>query len=244
MKEKYVDRINALGKVGGIVINVLKGITIAVMVLIIISYLLLDSFGKGIVSVNLFNKVDLSMDLREFGFIDSKKDKEEQKKYENFGFDENYKEVFDEPQAGFGKVVVGEFISTKLFLSRNEGDEYLEVDNLHVDKVDTYLIASLIYSIIIFISLIFAGRFFKALKHSHSPFGESVIKNMQKFAYSLIPWGLFGLSFSKASANSIKQYSVSMGLNFTTISVIIVILFLVYVFKYGALLQQESDETL
>ena len=241
MKEKYIDRINALGKVGGIVINVLKGITIAVMVLIVISYLFLDSLGKGIVSINVCDKVELSMDLREFGFIYSEKDKDEQKQYEKFHFDTDYKAVFDEPQAGFGKVVVGELIKTKLILA---GKNDVEVDNIYVDKADTYLLASFAYSIIIFISLVFAGRFFKALRYSHSPFGEFVIKNMQKFAYSLIPWGVFGPSFSVASVSSIKQYSVSMGLNFVTIFVIIVLLFLVYVFKYGALLQQESDETL
>ncbi len=241
MKEKYIKRINTLGKVGNIIVNILKGITIAAMAMIVISYLFFDSLGKGIVEVKLCDKAELSLDLREFGFIYSEQDKSEQAQYEKFDFDSFYREAFNEPQAGFGKVVVGEFISTKLILS---GSNDKEVDNIYVDRADTYLIAMFLYAVIIFVSLVFAGRFFKALRYSHSPFGEFVIKNMRKFAYSLIPWGLFGPSFSVASVGFVKQYSVSMGLNFVTISVIIVLLFLVYVFKYGAMLQQESDETL
>ena len=93
--------------------------------------------------------------------------------------------------------------------------------------------------------MIFAGKVCKAFRDCQSPFEENVIRRMQYFAYSLIPTVLL----ESVVAGSIGYFlgntdGIGVNLNVSTILVVLVVFALVYVFKYGALLQQESDETL
>lgn len=88
-----------------------------------------------------------------------------------------------------------------------------------------------IFLILLIIVLRFAKALCKALEKCDSPFEENVVKKMRNFAISLIPWGVFCVSGGGVSA---------IGIAFI---VIIVCLFSA-IFRHGAKLQQESDETL
>ena len=95
------------------------------------------------------------------------------------------------------------------------------------------------------ITLFFIGSLCKAFRDCASPFEESVIKKMQSFAFSLIPWAVIS-----TVTNGIAEglFSNKFSLNFTidlgVVLLVLIVLVLVYIFKYGAILQQESDETL
>ena len=95
------------------------------------------------------------------------------------------------------------------------------------------------------VSLFFAGFLCKAFKNCNSPFEENVIKKMQQFAYSLIPWVIL-TSISNSMINSLVsgKFNVNVSIDLTMLLVVLIILALAYIFKYGAVLQQESDETL
>lgn len=86
-----------------------------------------------------------------------------------------------------------------------------------------------IYFAMFFVILCFAHKFAKSLEECNSPFEENVIKCMRNFGISLIPWVIFAF---------ITSGSLIMAL------IVFVILLLISIFKYGAQLQQESDETL
>ncbi|MDE6087635.1 MAG: hypothetical protein K2G25_04550, partial [Oscillospiraceae bacterium] len=62
-----------------------------------------------------------------------------------------------------------------------------------------------------------------------TPFEENVLKTMKNFGFALIPTGLVCLSDG--------------GISLTAIVLIIAIIIFTYIFKYGAELQKESDET-
>ena len=68
---------------------------------------------------------------------------------------------------------------------------------------------------------------------------------MTSFAFSLIPW-VFLSSLVNSVSNSITTGGphVSLSINLGMILIILVIFALTLIFKYGAVLQQESDETL
>ena len=84
----------------------------------------------------------------------------------------------------------------------------------------------------------------KTLRKCETPFSEDVVKKMQHFAISLIPaFVLYSISDSLWSyVNARSEYAFS--LDFASILLIALVFLLVYVFKYGAELQRESDETL
>ena len=81
------------------------------------------------------------------------------------------------------------------------------------------------------IASVFVRKLAKVLSKCRSPFEESVIKAMRAFGISLIPWAVFRLCVGSTAGVAILLLAF-------------VIFLLVKIFKYGAELQQESDETL
>lgn len=94
---------------------------------------------------------------------------------------------------------------------------------------------------------IMLGKLMKELETGESPFTDRVIGRMRNFAISLIPFALI-----KPSAESVVRSIMSTGnfnLNFGDfdLSVVfgaLIIILLIMIFKYGAQIQRESDETL
>lgn len=84
---------------------------------------------------------------------------------------------------------------------------------------------------ILIIISIFARKLAKALESCDSPFEENVLNKMKAFGFSLIPWAAF------------KVIIGNVGGLLTVLFVLAVLLF-IRIFAYGAKLQKESDETL
>ena len=102
----------------------------------------------------------------------------------------------------------------------------------------------LIYLTAALVMLCFLKSLMTELRSCDTPFASGVIKKMTNFAWSLIPMAvLSGVSFDWSFlANSVRDFHFSV--NLSAVLVILVVLALVQVFKYGAQLQQQADETL
>ncbi len=91
----------------------------------------------------------------------------------------------------------------------------------------------------------FVKKLCDALKQCESPFEESIITGIQNCAWVLIPWAVFGSFFESVLGTAFtSNIKTGLDLNVPTILVILLLFGLAYVFKYGAVLQTESDETL
>jgi len=84
---------------------------------------------------------------------------------------------------------------------------------------------------ILLVIIIFAKRLAKALEKCESPFEENVISKMKAFGFSLIPWAAFKLIIGNIGG-------------LTTVMFVLAMLMFIAIFNYGAKLQKESDETL
>lgn len=91
-------------------------------------------------------------------------------------------------------------------------------------------VAGAVFCAIMLIVVIFAGKLAKALETCNSPFEDNIIKSMRNFAFSLIPLAVV--------------YLHDGGIDMTAVVLIIAVIIFSYIFKYGAELQKESDETL
>ena len=115
---------------------------------------------------------------------------------------------------------------------------------ISMNKIIVALIASLIFLGAVTVALYIVKALMKSLKTCETPFAEEIIKNMNRFTISLIV--VVVLKFiSSGFWSSIKTgagYTFSIDLG--SVLLVAVIYILVVVFKYGARLQQESDETL
>lgn len=85
--------------------------------------------------------------------------------------------------------------------------------------------------IFLVIALRFAKALCKSLEKCDSPFQEDVVQKMKNFAISLIPWGVFCVGAGGVSAVGI-------------VFIVIIVCLFSAIFKHGAELQRESDETL
>jgi len=106
------------------------------------------------------------------------------------------------------------------------------------------MIASVITSIFTIVTLVFGRMLCKAFQLCSTPFEDNVIKKIRYFAFSLIPWAIVS-KLPEGVANAMFSQGVKISnINMDVVYIVLVVLALSMVFKYGAMLQQESDETL
>ncbi len=100
-------------------------------------------------------------------------------------------------------------------------------------------IASAIVTVVMFLKLC------DAFKACRTPFDEPVIRRMTIFAWTLIVCAVVG-AFAKAAVSAALAGfgKMSFDLSLAPIFTALIVFFLCMVFRYGAQLQQEADETL
>ena len=92
------------------------------------------------------------------------------------------------------------------------------------------------------VSLEMLMRLMKKLRKCETPFSQDVIKWMTRFAYSLIPAVVLSM-ITKGMWSGLITNDYTFNMDLGSILLVAVIFLLVVVFRYGAELQKESDET-
>lgn len=148
--------------------------------------------------------------------------------------------------------------STKIRINSNKVNELTETEDGIVLDADgelmhltfrklglALLMASLIIGLLIYV-FIMLRRLMKEFETCDSPFSDGVVRSMTGFAISLIPYTVLKPMLSKmatsllTSGNVEVDFSLDLSMAFSAL----VIILLIFIFKYGASLQKESDETL
>ena len=95
------------------------------------------------------------------------------------------------------------------------------------------------------VTLVMFQQLCKAFEACRTPFDEPVIKRMNTFAWTMIVCAVVSC-FARGAASAILSgwQRVSFTLNFSSIFIALIVFFLCMVFRYGAQLQREADETL
>ena len=216
VKDKNVKKVNTLGLVSKILLNISLVILIIGIVASIAGGIVFLTIPNDAVAVNgeFTGKVSVSDSLPANMIRLEENDIKVGKDGEQMTF--TVKESRDEDNS---RVYDINFLLDKL-----TGREF---------KVITACIMfiSAISMMILVVIVIFGRRLAKALEKCDSPFEENVISKMKAFGFSLIPWAVFKLVVG------------NLGGLVTVIFVLVVLLF-ISIFNYGAKLQKESDETL
>lgn len=110
------------------------------------------------------------------------------------------------------------------------------------------LIGNLVLTLVYIASIIFALFMFrnlmKIMSTCETPFAEDVIKRMTTFANSLVPVAILSM-ITKGFWDSFNTGNMfNFNIDFGVVLLVAVVYVLVMIFKYGAELQQEADETL
>lgn len=233
MKLDAVKKINTMGKVGNILALIARIFVILLLVLSLAGFITLLVLPEDLCKVKIDGRAQVLLDLGVFGWeADGNAAAEMQEKVEksaNISYGGNHFAVDNMDMQG----------------SQMQIDASARLTEFSSRTLAWALVGAMVNLILLLISTIFAGRLAKAFRDCESPFEDTVIRRMKQFAYSLIPWAIVS-SVIGSLMQSIWTASAKFGfrLDFGVIITVLVILALAYIFQYGAVLQQESDETL
>ena len=237
MKETNIKNINTIGLVGHIICILLMIATITAMVTIGIGTAGAIAVSKEKVTV----KLDTDININATGNILGKLNK--------FVGVKGIENLNDLSEGGGKSVKTDDSTVSGISVKTNDdGSMEIEVQNKEVTLSIARIIVSLVVSFLLMAAITvcihFLDSLMKSLRKCQTPFSSDVIRKMTRFAYSLIPVAvikmLCGGFWSGIGSSSELSFSTDLG----TVMLAAIVFLLIAVFKYGAQLQQESDETL
>ena len=231
MKNEAISKINKFGRIGNgiaLVGKILVGICMALFLVAAVACFVLP---KDFMNIALSTNVEMDINTDSLG-MDFTED-------EMAEFQADFVAEAEEDKADYVVTdieVAGYNISI---------DEKTEDVNLSVRSLAWLMILLTAGLAMIMVVLCFASSLCKAFRDCETPFEDKIIKKMQNLAFSLIPW-VFVSSATDSVVSSLttNMVAITFGIDFGVVLIILIVFALVYIFKYGAVLQQESDETL
>lgn len=247
MKEQAIKKINTIGKISYIAAVIAKCFVIVGLVAtVLVSVLCFTVFGDKI-KMDMSGKIDLEMDCEMLDIdydmlegIDDDEDMDVKKQTVQIGNDKVGTVASISISEQDYKAMDVEIKDDTLFAK-------LESENISFTAKDVGLLLVLagISLVMTIVTISFIEALCKSFRDCTSPFDSKVIKKMQNLAISLIPWTIVS-SVIDSTVDSFMQGGLQLQLNIDlgVVLVVLIVFILVYIFKYGAVLQQESDETL
>ena len=235
-KKETISKINKYGKIGKIITIIMLVILIIVTATTFIAAIALKTFPDDLILINIGTQAEMTLNPSAVSQDISQVPLEE---IVNAFNSSNY-------DAGLNlgavrmKFESAQIVDNKILCKTNDG-----MGTVSLNSIGNALFLVDISLILTIISIIFGVKFCKSVEKCESPFENNVIKNMRYLAFSLLPWALFS-SVPEYVVNNLFNNNIQMGfsLDMNIILTVLIILALTVVFKYGAMLQQESDETL
>lgn len=238
MKENAIKKINKVGHVGAILSKIIKVFLVIGFVGAIIGEVALFVLPKDLFNVTINGSIVLTIDgtsLAKFGRGASAEDW--QREVEKFAASGSL-EINDDDYSFSGL----NYENGKYILEGNAND----VTKINIVKIRAAVALAIVLIACTYVLMTFVNRLCKEIELCSTPFSTEVINALTRFSYALLAYvlagGIMGSIISALVGN--VDTSISINLNLTTALIALAVYALTVVFKYGAILQQESDETL
>ena len=219
MESTIKKKINTFGKAGKIITSI-----IIVVLLVVEGFLL-----AGTIVAAVLPKDAVSVDAQGGGTV--------RFDAEYFGFDSDELSL----KIGSTQIKLAEFDSVKTH--SQDGALIMDVQSGEYHFNLNTLLGFMIIGIIRLASFVVALYFLKALMKAFmtcgSPFDANVITKMRNFAIALIPC----IAVHEIAGCFVPGFSHGGSLDLVKVAFVLIIFMLTAVFKYGAQLQKEHDET-
>ena len=236
MKNSSIKKINTAGLIGYIISIILIICTITAMVFVAICIAGAITISKDNINVKIATNININSTgnflgkLNNFISIDGIEDlndlTDENKNFSNLN-DNTISEI------SVKKINSGLIVNAKT----NE-------ITISMNRIIVSLVSAFIYLLAITVALHMVKALMKSLKECETPFSEIVIKKMTNFATSLVCVVILSIILSGFWKTFILGAIYKPSVNLGSILLVAIIYILIIVFKYGAQLQKESDETL
>lgn len=229
MKEQAIGRINRMDKIGQIV-SVVCLVLLGIGLLAIVSAMIATAFlPKGLVTLRVGGTMEVRADMAAIGHRLSPEDIARIEDVTGYRV-----------SIGNGGNLLENIKATETTVTAKGSAEGISVD---VRSLSWRLLPALLTVAMAIVSVCFAMALCKAFARCASPFEDNVVKKLRALAFSLIPWTVLTSLAQNAAILGIKQ-GFSLSVDLGMVLAVLIILALAYIFKYGAVLQRESDETL
>lgn len=244
MKTQAIQKINKMGKISSIVTLICKIIISIGLVTCLIAAIMGFVIPENAVKITTTGNLVMEVDYAAMGSTVSE---DERKMYEEMEGDVRVTTVGNDLVNGRLEMSGQEYIPTNVSITDTKitVDMETEGNSIGVRASGVMSLLAAVALTMTLITLCFIGSLCKAFRDCESPFEENVIKKMQRLGISLIPWTVIS-SLTSSLVTSIMTGKVELLLrtDMGVVLVVLIVLILVYTFKYGVVLQQESDETL
>ena len=231
-QENAIKRINTIGKVGSIISTICMVLLCIGFVGTLIGAIILTTLPADLFTVTIDSKASLVIDVGSIG---------ESVLFPTGTDNDGAITTGYLAMNGTAYTPVNVETSGNKITTQFEGDE----GGLSPRKVAVlcYVISAFI-AVSIFL-LFNVRKLCEALKTCETPFEQRVIKGIETCTWTLIPWVIFE-GFATRISETAFSHTMRTGFNFSLSNVLVILLLfgLGVIFKYGAQLQLESDETL
>lgn len=242
-KEEAIVRINKIGNVSNILVRILKILLIVIFVFLTLGAVIAMIVPEGVLSMEVGTSADLTLDLSGFTGTATEEEKRSMlaELYENISEDEEFR--FTMGVNGVRYEYDGLAVDETNMVVSMEGE--MEQYTIELRDLLWVALAGLFTIATLYITLIFAGRLSRAFRDCQSPFEEGIVNSLKHLAFSLLPWVVMN-SVTESVFETIfsNHKQIVLGVDLGVVIIIFFIFILAYIFQYGAVLQQESDETL
>lgn len=228
-KESAISRINKLGKTGKVLSNICIICIIIGIVCSLLGTVVFMALPKDLFSITLDGTAVIEIRSDDIGESESQDG-------ETGFFNSGSLNINGDQYVPSDTSVSGD----TLYLSYDKSTARVTSERLLFT-----LITALVYMVVCLILLFCVRRLCKALETAVTPFEETVIAGIKRCAWTLIPWAVIG-GFLRNVINTLFSTTMTSGFDFNLATVLVIVLLfgLAYIFRYGAMLQNESDETL
>ncbi len=236
MKNSSIKKINTAGLIGYIISIILIVGAIAVMVAIGIG-----TAGAIAVSKNNINvKVATDINVNSTGdFL---------KKLNSFVSVDGVEDLSTLTEEAKNGLRINDSEISEISVKEENGELSLNAKTkeitISMKKIIASLVLAFIFLGVVTVSLYMLKALMKSLKTCESPFADDVIKKMTRFATSLVCVVVLNTLFGGFWSTLASGLNYSLTINLESVLFVAIIYILITVFKYGAKLQKESDETL
>lgn len=232
MKEKAISKIRKLGTTGKIISTIALVILAIGLAAVILAQIVVAALPNELFSFDVNSTVQVTVDPTVLGVpADSIGELSLADTLDNgsLSIDGNTF-VFGSIKAEDGKIIA---------------DGAAAITHITMRRLTGTLIVALITVAMGLVTVVFIRSLCKAVERCASPFEDNVIRKMTALAYALIPWCIISsLSSSVFTSVFSDKVNINLDINLGMVFVVLVVLALAYIFKYGAMLQRESDETI
>lgn len=236
MKNENVTKVNQIGKAGRIIANIAKVVISIGAIACLVSGIILTVLPDDMVVIHVEGKAAVEINMPMMG--------EQIVMDTGNGSAVAIGAVSTEGSLDLNGVeygVVGMTPTENGFLIDAEADSY----TLKFNQLTNTVFLAAFSCAAIWVVMHFISKLCKLFEECETPFTEEIVQALKKLAIALIPMAFFS-NMASSVTDSIMTGNVNIviGVDMTTVLLVLLVFMLSAIFSYGTMLQQESDETL